>query len=124
MSKKYKVRELNIMDIRTIAKILKEAKITREEVRNAIGVAREEKDKKNYIHTIMPLLDVVIDILIESETLWEFLKDIIKCEDLKLIPISDIKEILSTLFEDMGLISFFTGVSTQEKNLEKSSANA
>lgn len=38
MSKKYKVRELNMMDIRTIAKILKEANLTRKEVRNSIGI--------------------------------------------------------------------------------------
>jgi hypothetical protein len=143
--KKYKIRQLNVLDIRTIAKILKEVGITRNEMKETIqkifstskSIADGNKGIEvnidlemnietvtdtntiNYIGQLLPLLDIVLDILVESETFWTFLSSILGIKNLAIVPMYEVKNIINTLVKDESVTSFFTGASTQEPNLAK-----
>lgn len=125
--KEYKIRKLNILDIRTIAKILKEVNITRQEVREVfenflsesrLFVLNEHKNYNNYSKVVIPLINILIDILADSNTFWDFIADITG-EDLTEIGLLDAKKLITTLLEDKELTSFFTGMATSTENLMK-----
>lgn len=130
--KGYKIRKLNVLDIRSVAKILKEVGITKAEIKESLEkiLKQSQQDKnnkkslgeikaENYIGAIMPLVDEAIKFLCDCDSFWEFLKDITTCDDLSKIPLSELKNIINTLIEDNELLSFFTGLSTQKEEQEK-----
>lgn len=112
----YTLRKLNIMDIKTICKILKEVNITREEVKD---VLEDIIQGKNQTQSGIKIINLLLDFFCESETFWIFIKDITNCEDLTKIPIIELKNILLAVYKDNELASFFYGLSSPQLSQKK-----
>lgn len=139
----YKIRNLNILDIRSMARILREVDMTTELFKETIGEVvgaamkissstTEENEEDNYdadkdgikgfIQAAIPLLDNILYILAESNSFWEFLADLLSLtyDDLKNVSFFDIKEILMELAKDKQVAGFFTSISSEMSQTVKS----
>ena len=140
---KYKVRDLNILDVRWMAKILKEVNLTKDEFKDlvadimvsarSISSSEESSDDaenenpkpssryNGFVSAIVPAIGIIIDLLSGSDSFWEFLADLLSTdyEGLRQVKLNDMKEIYGTLAENEQVISFFTSISDVMKSEEK-----
>ena len=142
---KYNVRDLNILDVRWMAKILKEVNLTKDELKDLIAdvmvsarsissseETSDDADVENgnpkpssgyngFVSAIVPAIGIIIDLLSGSDTFWAFLADLLSTdyEGLRQVKLNDMKEIYETLAKNEQVISFFTSISDATKSEEK-----
>lgn len=125
---KYKIRKLNLLDIRRMAKLLKELNISKESLKDVVtdiftsanDLSKNNQNPEsisNFIKAITPAIDGLIYLLADCDSFWDFLASLlgVEYEELGNIGIFEIKEIITDLIGDEQVISFFTSIFKAQK---------
>lgn len=140
----YKIRKLNLLDIRHMARILREIKISKEDFAKTVtdifdsaknirqkvvsknegsdGESGDDSDSDSesgdngigdFISALMPAINIMLDLLADSDSFWEFLAGLLNISyaELESVGINEVKDIISSIVKDEQFVSFFTSSS-------------
>ena len=123
----YKIRKLNLLDIRRMAKILREVKIPKEEFKNIVydifssaktlsGGTESGENVGGFIKAIVPAFEGLLSLFADSDSFWEFLASLLSVPyaELENIGVTEIKDIVTAVIGDEQVAAFFTSITKTE----------
>lgn len=111
------IRSLNILDVRYIARILRDSYLSKTEITDIVKrfseVSKESGDIAVYIDILYPVYEAILAVLGDSDALLEFLASLygVSVNELSEIGFSNIPSLIAQLKQDPETTAFFTSAS-------------